>query len=281
MSQNYVYTTSRNDIISITTFGNENLENKNCLIFAHGFKGFKDWGFVPYQAKYFANKGYFVITFNFSHNGIGKNPLEFTELNKFAENTYSLEVSELNEIINAYRSGYFGIVNKNNKLGIIGHSRGGAIAILSSYYASDKVDALVTWSAIANFNRHTERQKTEWRNKGYFEVLNSRTNQVMRLNISFLDDIEKNIDTRLNLEKAVKELNIPYLIIHGTEDLVVKIDEAEKIYKWGEKDKVKLLKINGTGHTFDIKHPFENSTKAFDNVLENTYRFFNKSFGES
>jgi len=275
MSQNYIYTSTNNNKISITTFGNENLENKNCIIFVHGFKGFKDWGFIPYQAKYFSEKGYFVITFNFSHNGIGENPEEFTELDKFAENTYSLEVSELNEIILAYKNGFFGKTNNNTKLGLIGHSRGGAISILSSFY-TQKVDALVTWASVSNFERYTERQITDWKKKGYFEVLNSRTNQIMKLNISFLHDIERNKDTSLNIKNALRAIKIPHLIIHGTEDLAVKIDEAEHLYKWSDKKNTELLKINGTGHTFDIKHPFENSSKAFDKVLVNTKLFFSK-----
>ncbi len=85
MSQNFVYLTTDNQKIRITTFGNSNLQNGNCLIFVHGFKGFKDWGFGPYLADYFSKKGYFVITFNFSHNGVGKNLTEFDELEKFAK----------------------------------------------------------------------------------------------------------------------------------------------------------------------------------------------------
>ncbi|MCK5087881.1 MAG: alpha/beta hydrolase, partial [Melioribacteraceae bacterium] len=72
MSENYSYKTSEDDVIAITTHGNDNLSSRNCLIYIHGFKGFKDWGFVPYIGEYFANKGFFVITFNFSHNGIGE-----------------------------------------------------------------------------------------------------------------------------------------------------------------------------------------------------------------
>lgn len=36
---------------------------------------------------------YDVITFNFSHNGVGENLLEFTELETFAVNTYSCELT--------------------------------------------------------------------------------------------------------------------------------------------------------------------------------------------
>jgi hypothetical protein len=62
-----------------------NVRIKNCIIFVHGFKGFKDWGFGPYLAKYLSTKGFFVITFNFSHNGVSIPMDEFTELDKFAQ----------------------------------------------------------------------------------------------------------------------------------------------------------------------------------------------------
>ncbi|MEE9429788.1 MAG: prolyl oligopeptidase family serine peptidase [Melioribacteraceae bacterium] len=280
MSQNYVYKTSQYNEINITTFGNDNLENKNCLIFTHGFKGFKDWGFGPYLASYFAEKGFFVITFNFSHNGVRGNPLEFTELDKFAENTYSLEVNELTEIILAYRNGFFGTVSKESKLGVIGHSRGGGVSIVATSL-SKHVDALVTWAAIAKFDRYSGRQKSEWKKKGYSEALNSRTNQMMRHNMALLNDVEQNANGFLNLEKALQNINIPHLVIHGTEDLAVKIEEGEQIYDWSKKENTELLKIYGTGHTFDIKHPFDGSSKAFDKVLEKTHHFFYKKFKES
>jgi len=280
MSQNYVYKTNKNNEIDITTFGNKNLEEKDCIIFTHGFKGFKDWGFGPFLANYFSEKGFFVITFNFSHNGVGNNSLEFTELDKFANNTYSLEVDELTEIISAYKNGFFSNISESNKLGVIGHSRGGAISILASNL-SKQVDALVTWAAFYKFARYTERQKTEWRKKGYVEVLNSRTKQLMRQNITLLDDIEQNKNGILNLEEALQNLNIRHLIVHGTEDLVVKVEEGEQIYNWSKKENTELLKIYGTGHTFDIKHPFEGSSKAFDKVLEKTHLFFYKIFKES
>lgn len=164
MSQNYIYNTSNKNKIYISTFGNSNLEKGNCLIFVHGFKGFKDWGFGPYLANYFADNGYFVITFNFSHNGVGRNFTDFDELKKFAENTYSLEINELNEIINAYKSGFFGNIDEKNKLGLIGHSRGGGETIIVGT-KNKNVDAFVTWSAIANFDRFSERQKIEWKKK--------------------------------------------------------------------------------------------------------------------
>lgn len=274
MSQNYSFTTYENNILDITTYGNSNLEHGNCIVFVHGFKGFKDWGFGPYLADYFSKNGYFVITFNFSHNGIGPNSVDFNELDKFANNYYSLEIREILEIISAYRSNFFGNANPNGKIGIIGHSRGGGDAIIASSL-SDEISALVTWSAISKFDRFTERQKIDWKNKGYIEMLNARTKQLMRLNRILLEDIENNSKDYLNIKKALQILNKPYLIIHGEQDLAVPISEAEDLYKWSNKDLTEFYRIKGTGHTFDIKHPFIESSKSFESVLDKTLSFFN------
>ena len=77
MSNNFRFLTSANDVIRITTLGIENLNSSPCIIYVHGFKGFKDWGFVPYTCEYFAKNGFFVISFNFSHNGVGEELTEF------------------------------------------------------------------------------------------------------------------------------------------------------------------------------------------------------------
>jgi len=37
------------------------------VIFAHGFKGFKDWGTHNLVANYFAEHGFRYLKFNFSH----------------------------------------------------------------------------------------------------------------------------------------------------------------------------------------------------------------------
>ena len=185
-----------------------------------------------------------------------------------------MELDELDEITDAYLNNYFGNV-KNLRLGILGHSRGGGEVIL---FASRKkqINAVVTWAAVANFNRYSKRQEKEWRKQGFFEVLNSRTKQLMRLNVSLLEDIQKNEQNLLNIEIAVNHLDKPLLLVHGEQDLTVQIKEAEKIYQNSNKEITELYRIPSTGHTFDITHPFAGSNPKFDSVLEKTLDFFNK-----
>lgn len=274
MSKDFILTTAKQDTLRITAYGVENLSLAPCLIFVHGFKGFKDWGFGPYIGNYFSSRGFFVLSFNFSHNGVGNSFTEFDELDRFAENTFSLELSELSQLIDSYFSGFFGETS-NNVLGLLGHSRGGGIAVLTASQ-KDEVNAVAVWSSVSTFDRYSKRQKEIWRKKGVFEVMNSRTKQIMKLNISLLDDLEKNKD-KLNIKNAVRELNLPLLMVHGEQDLAVPVKEAESLYSIADKQKTELFLVPSTGHTFDIKHPFEGTNDKFEAVLEKTYQFFSQN----
>jgi len=275
MNKDYTFSASDGEKLRITTYLNKSLFFEKTLVFIHGFKGFKDWGFGPYLCEYLANKGFFVISFNFSHNGLGNSKFEFIELEKFAKNTFSREVSELNEIISAFRNDFFE-VKGSLPVGLIGHSRGGAIALLTASKRID-IDAVTTWAAISKLDRYSKRQNDEWRKKGFLEILNTRTNQMMRLNVSLLDDIEQNSTSSLNIEDAVKNLNCPLLIAHGDQDLAVPISEAEQLYEWADKSKTEFFKLFGTGHTFDIVHQFKGTSEKFEKLLDKTTNFFIKN----
>lgn len=272
MPRNIIYFTNQNQKISVTTFG-EIREDLPAIIIVHGFKGFKDWGFFPTTAGYLSSLGFFVLTFNFSHNGIGDIPDQFTEEDKFAENTLSMEVDELNQITTSLKNGWFEGL-KPKSIGILGHSRGGGVSIISA--SEIQPDCLVTWSSIAEIDRFTDKQKNEWREKGIHTVTNSRTGQVFKINLEFLEDIEQNKNSKLSIEKALNNYKNPYLIVHGSEDLTVKKREAEQIYSWSVKTQTRLEIIEQAGHTFNCVHPFQGSNPQFDRVLKLTGDFFNQ-----
>lgn len=285
MKKDFTFITSKSNLIRGTIFYNEQPENLPCVIIIHGFKGFKDWGYVPYFAKELAENGFFVLTFNFSHNGIGENPFEFTELEKFANNTISLEVSELNEIIDFYNNGGFGFDGNNNSIGLIGHSRGGAIAIIQTKESIEKnkninVKALALWGTIATFERYTKHQVELWKKQGYIEVVNTRTNQVMRLNKILLEDYEQNRE-RFNLLNCISKITIPILIVHGEQDLTVPLSEAYQLYEASNKNLTELVVIPAAGHTFNIVHPYAGSNPQFEQVKSRTIDFLIKHLSKS
>ena len=277
MPKDFTYTSQEGNHISISLYGWENFDTQPCLIYLHGFKGFKDWGFVPYAGKYFEERGMSFLAFNFSHNGIGEDGLNFTEVKKFEKNTFSLEISEALEIIQlATHTNFFG-KDLRNKLGLIGHSRGGGLAILAGKEAKE-VSAVATWAAVSTFERYPKEDRQKWKKKGYQEVKNSRTGQVFKLGLELLDDIEKNGKSRLNILKNVRELKKPLLVLHGQEDETIPFFEAEHINVYADVRQTTLRLIPNAGHTFGAKHPFEGSNPALDELLELTYEFFLEKF---
>lgn len=276
MRKNYKLITDDKEELNITLYSaTEELSDK-FLFFVHGFKGFKDWGFGPYIGEYFAQNGFTAILFNFSHNGVSGNSSEFTELEKFSRNTFSREISELNQIIDAAKNGFFED-SIPKQIGIIGHSRGGAITILTAYKRDD-INSIALWATVSNLDRYSVRQKEVWKKKGIFEVLNQRTKQIMSLGIGLLEDLEKNKDSTLNIKKAINSIKIPIFIGHGEQDLAVKIQEAEDLYSWSNKEKTDFLKISSTGHTFDMVHPHEKTNEKFEYLLSKTLLFFKRNF---
>ena len=167
-------------------------------------------------------------------------------------------------------------------LTLIGHSRGGGIAILKT--AEDpRVKKLIVLSTVNNFDRHSEAMKAKWKEDGYFEVLNSRTNQMMRMDYTLIEDLENNKD-RLDIQKAIIKITVPVLLIHGTQDLTVDYSNAEDLYtrhienNEGLKERTEFVLIDNTGHTFGTVHPYQGTTEAFEKVITLTLDFLNKKF---
>jgi uncharacterized protein len=248
------------------------------IIIMHGFKGFKDWGFFPNLASRMTASGYATVCFNFTRNGIGSDLKNFTELDKFAENTYSHELADLETVLEAIKSGQIGnnIIDPE-KLGIMGHSRGGAIAVLGVRDHQNDFQAMVTWSTISNLYRYSDDQIKHWESKGFIEIENSRTNQMMRLNKVFWDDLNKN-KKRFDLIKAVKDIEIPSLFVHGVEDTSVSPSESEELHDNCNAYSKRLELIEGANHTFGIKHPFESDTTEYETACTLTEHWFDNNF---
>lgn len=270
-------------IIDATLYFNSITSDKNVkiplIVFAHGFKGFKDWGGFPYLCSKLSESGFAVLSFNFTHNGVNNtSPEEFSELDKFAENTHSIELNDYFSVLNYIPELAEKYPVDKDQVGLIGHSRGGGLSIITAAENSGIVKALVTLASVADFDRYTAEQKKRWRQNGSIEMPNTRTNQLMKMNVTLLDDIEKNKE-RFNITAAVSRLKIPCMIIHGKEDLAVKYTDAEKIYNSSDKEFSELCIIENTGHTFGTEHPFKGSNRSFDEVIVLTTAFFKKFLG--
>jgi len=239
------------------------------VVICHGFKGFAHWAFFPYLAAKMAGKGLTAITFDFSGSGIGPDRESFTQAEAFAGNTFTRELEDL-ELIEEYARRRSWI---EGKFGLFGHSRGGGMAILYTAAADSMVGSLVTWAAISYPNRWSPEDMLAWRRRGYADITNSRTGQIMRLGTDLLDDVELHGKTKVNIEGAAKKIRVPWLIVHGTADETVPSSEAERLHELSPRVSTLRL-IKGANHGFDAKHPLTEVPPVLEKVVLETVKFF-------
>ena len=244
--------------------------SRPAVVILPGFKGFKDWGMFPPLAERLARAGLTAVSVNFSGSGVD-DAGDFTLPERFGHNTFSAELKDTVVVLDALLRGELGVVAPST-VGLIGHSRGGGIAILET--AQDaRVRALVTWASIASVERWPEDQRTAWRQAGRTEVRNARTGQVLPLYTDVLDDLEKNGPV-LDVQAAAGRVAIPWLIIHGTNDESVGFSEAELLKGASSRRTTRLVAVEGGGHTFGATHPWRSSTTQLETAFDSTISWF-------
>jgi fermentation-respiration switch protein FrsA (DUF1100 family) len=134
-----------------------------------------------------------------------------------------------------------------------------------------QVRALVTWAAVATFDRYSEDQKAFWREVGEFPVQNTRTKQELALGLGLLEDLEANREA-LDPTRAAAVRTCPWLIVHGDRDDSVGFLDGEKL-KAAAAEPCELLRIEGGDHGFGAKHPFQGPTPQLIQALNATQRW--------
>lgn len=248
------------------------------IIFLHGFKGFKDWGAFPDACEDLARSGFGVVAMNFSLSGIGDKKTEFDRLDLFERQTFTQDLNDIESVIKALQNGE--IKDKHSHLntdviGLIGHSRGGHIAVTAAA-EFEAVQCLVTWSAVANYlDFWTDQMKKDWESKGFTEVVNSRTKQVMKLDKVVYEDAVNN-EAKVIALKRVEDVRVPALFIHARDDESVPYTNSEELHIHCAAKEKELRFVAKTGHTYGIAHPFEEMEfpKPFAELLDWTIGWF-------
>ncbi|WP_185819490.1 alpha/beta hydrolase family protein [Salibacterium salarium] len=247
--------------------------NKPVILVCHGFKGHKDWNFIPYAAEELANNGYYAIRFNFSCNGVKDN--DFDELDKFAVNTYSRELEDIAVLIGQMReqklpySDHFDM----ERIGMIGHSRGGATSIIFASEHSE-IKSVVCWNGVSNIDFFNEDLKQDIRKNGVGYIANKRTNQNMPLKSNILEDIENNQE-RFNILSILESIHVPVLFLQGDADGKWLKEGAEKMNDAAAKHS--LVRIEDGTHTFNAAHPLDEVPVQLEQALHETIYFFNQN----
>lgn len=204
------------------------------VVIVHGFRGFKDWGFFPWLSEYLCADGVVAVRFNMSRSGIGEVNDRIDRLDLFAADTYTIQIHDLVDVVTYTQSRFRGL-----PLFILGHSRGGGIALLAAREIGD-LAGVITWSAIARADR--------------WEGIDVTATAV-------LADFQAN-RKRLDILASASALRVPLLAVHGANDKSVPPDDSRAIVSKA-KD-ASLLTIEGASHTYNAIHPLVHVPSALE-----------------
>lgn len=257
-------------------YGNTHIPNNQPLanvILCHGFKGYKDYGFIPVMAKMLSGHNFVVHRFNFSHSAMLDGHGAFERLDLFEQDTWNKQVYDLLSVIAYIFQNR--IQGKGLPIFIAGHSRGGVTCLLTAgrLYSGTLKNSLLNIQENLDFsqmlsalkgvitiaspdtcNPYNENQKKELLEKGYLESPSSRTSQTLKVGKAFLEEqlFDKDNHDLLNL---VKQIKCPITIFHGDSDPTVSTEAAHNINQ-ANKSHSFLHFIHDANHVFNTKNPF-------------------------
>jgi dipeptidyl aminopeptidase/acylaminoacyl peptidase len=257
---------------------------KPVVIFAHGFKGFKDWGCWNPVAGIFAEAGYIFIKFNFSHNGLTIGVADqYTDLEAFGRNTYSKELADLQYLTDWICGGRCLLPPAeydSKRIAIIGHSRGGGISLIQTE-RDERIKACLSWAGVSSLSFMWEGNPAleQWKSSGVVMIPNARTGQAMPVYTDLLYDYEQH-QPWLNIAHALQKMRKPCLIIHGDQDSSVPHSAALQLKAWYPAAELQI--IPGADHVFGAVHPWaqEEIPEHTRQVIAMSLEFLHSHFQE-
>jgi dipeptidyl aminopeptidase/acylaminoacyl peptidase len=250
------------------------------VVISHGFKGFMEWGSFPHLAELLRCRGFTVVRFNFWGTGMRPGDERVTDPAAFRVNTYGREQEDLLAILAALGETIAPGRVDPERIGLLGHSRGGGASILAAGHPDwqQRVRALVTWNSIGRIDYVGESQRARWREQGELEVVNGRTGQRLMLGPELLAEVE-NVPPALEIPAAAARRTAPWLILHGEDDEAVPLAEgralakaAGGVHEWHP--------VAGGSHTFGARHPFAGPTPPLIEALNATQRWFRRHLAQ-
>lgn len=227
------------------------------VVMLHGTGSARDEAGNGYKmlAPYMAERGIASIRFDFAGSGDSKaDYVEYTWTSGVSDAVAAAEFIKQFKAVDPAR------------IGIMGWSQGGSVAILAAA-RNPSFKALLTWAgALDMFDYfkgiYPEAQKNGFA-KATFEWRSS-----LNLSLAWFNDVKA-----INLRKELANFKGPVLAIAGSDDTDVPLSNLDDIVaSAGGKDKAKLL-IQGADHTFRV---FTGDLAKFNELRDATTAWFAK-----
>ncbi len=200
---------------------------RDLVVIGHGVTGNKDRPFVVALGEGLSKAGVPALRISFPGNGASGG--------KFTDCTISKEVEDLGAVLDSAG---------DSDICYVGHSMGGAVGVLRA--AKDqRIRALVSLAGMVHTKAFAQREFGMVKpGEGFmWDDPNCPLSQ------TYMDDM-----ARINtvLDEAPK-IRVPWLLVHGTEDDVVPIQDSLDIYAKANQPK-QLIEIKGANHVFAGEH---------------------------
>jgi putative redox protein len=215
---------------------------RGSVLLAHCFTCSKDLHTMTRLASGLADAGYAALRFDFT--GLGESGGDF------ASTSVSANVSDLARAAVALLERGYG------PCGLIGHSLGGAAAVLAASRLKT-VRSLVTIGAPADVSHVTALFASELddlHTEGRATV--TIAGRCFDLDVGFIHDLDRH-----DVLEAVGDLDRPYCIVHAADDTVVPIDNARRLFAAAEAPR-RLVTLEEGDHLLGSRSAAEKALAA-------------------
>lgn len=206
-------------------------EKKRAVVMSHCFTCSKDYKILGWLGRNLSEKGYGILRFDFS--GLGESE------GSFDKSTFSTDILDLKAAVAWVQAEGYQVS------GLIGHSLGGAVAIETAAQL-EQVPTVAVIGTSHDPSRLTRLLKGEdWdrlETDGLAQV--SIGGQYYKLTREFLIDLEKH-----SITATVKDWGKALLVFHATEDRLVDLDSAQKLFDKAGEPKA-FFSIPGENHLY-------------------------------
>lgn len=193
-------------------------------VIGHGVTGNKDRPIVVDSAKALNAAGFDTLAFSFAGNG--------NSGGNFQESTISKEVSDLIAVLDAVGE---------RKIAYVGHSMGAAVGVLVAS-KDPRIKRLVSLAGMVDTKKFAQTEFGETMpNQGLMWE-----DESCPLSQAFITDL---CETISSVFESTKFIQIPWLLLHGTNDDVVLIEDSKSVATLG-KVNVSFAEIEGGDHSF-------------------------------
>lgn len=198
-------------------------DRADVVVIGHGVTGNKDRPFVVALAEGLAAQGIPALRVSFSGNGDSEG--------RFEDSTISKEVEDLCCVLDAL---------DDRNVAYVGHSMGGAVGVLRAS-KDTRIRALVSLAGMVHTRAFADRE--------FGDVTPDEgcmwDEPTCPLSQAYIDDVTA-IDSVVTRAASIQ---VPWLLVHGTEDDVVPIQDSLDIFERANEPK-ELVRIEGADHVF-------------------------------